>query len=391
MNFLYLSPEFPPNYANFIIGLAEHGVSVWALGETDFYSMPPRLRQAMSYYQQTDFGSIAAVDNALSELVKAKADMGADDGFDVVESHNEIWLDIEARINERLNISGIRPGDLKRLKKKSAMKEIFAGLGLSVARGELLTSTSHGLALGKEIGFPLILKPNEGVGAASIHKVTDQNQLGGLLPALSEEYVMEEFIDGTIVSYDGLVDRDGNILFENSLTYGAGVLEYVHGKDTFFYTERHPPIALCAIGRRLVETFAIRRKFFHFEFFVKDGEYIAIEINCRPPGGAILDMINYSIDDNLYAAYARMITFQKEPAIKDYKKYYCAYVGRRDRDYLYSHAELVIRLGNDLVEYEENPPIFQEAMSRYRYIIRSQDKDQLLAMAGDIQQQYSNI
>lgn len=387
MDFLYLSPEFPENYANFIIQLEAHGVSVWALGETDFYSMEPRLRQVIRYYQQTDFGSLTAVDKALDELLRAKKAMGSGLGFDVVESHNEMWLGIEAHLNKRLSIPGIRPDDLKRLKKKAAMKRLFAKLGLTTARGELLAGTSHAPALGEEIGFPLILKPNEGVGAAFIHKVTDQAQLGKLLPLLSEEYVLEEFIDAPIVSYDGLVDRDGSILFENSLIYGDGVLEYVHGKDTFFYTERHPPLALCAIGRRLVDAFAIRRKFFHFEFFVRDGDYIPIEINCRPPGGAILDMMNYSIDDDLYAAYARMITSQKKPAIKDYRKYYCAYVGRRDRDYSYSHSQLIKHLGNDLIEYAENPAVFQEAMSLYRYIIRSQDKNKLLAMAGDIQRQ----
>jgi hypothetical protein len=387
MDFLYLSPEFPPNYANFIIQLAKHGVSVWAMGETDFYNMKPRLQQAISYYQKTDFGSHTAVDEALAELLQVKATMGAGDGFDVVESHNEMWLDVEARINEQLDIPGIRPNDLQRLKKKAVMKGIFSGLGLATARGELLTDTGRGLALGEEIGFPLILKPNEGVGAAAIHKVVDKLQLRELLPGLREEYVMEEFIDAPIVSYDGLTDWDGNILCESSLTYGAGVLEFIQGKDTFFYTERHPPIALCAIGRRLIEAFAIRRKFFHFEFFVRDGDYIPIEVNCRPPGGAILDMMNYTIDDNLYAAYARMITSQKEPAVKDYKKYYCAFVGRRDRDYLYSHGQLVKNLGHDLIEYGENPPVFRDGMSHYRYIIRSQDKDKLMSMAVDIQRQ----
>jgi len=38
-----------------------------------------------------------------------------------------------------------------------------------------------------------------------------------------------------------------------------------------------------------------------------DGDYVPIEINCRPPGASILNMMNYSIDDDLYRAYALMI------------------------------------------------------------------------------------
>jgi hypothetical protein len=84
-----------------------------------------------------------------------------------------------------------------------------------------------------------------------------------------------------------------------------------------------------------------------------------IEINCRPPGGAILDMMNYSVDDDLYAAYARMITAQGRVTVAANKKFYCAYVGRRDREYALSHGQLMKRLGDALVEFGENPKIFQ--------------------------------
>ena len=110
-----------------------------------------------------------------------------------------------------------------------------------------------------------------------------------------------------MVTYDGLTDYDGKVIFENSLIYGDGILEFVQGKGTFFYVSRHIPDELRAIGRKLVPLFDIRRKFFHFEFFKIHDIYMPIEINCRPPGGAILDMMNYSVDDDLYRAYAGMI------------------------------------------------------------------------------------
>jgi len=385
MEFLYLSPEFPPNFANFILQLEKQGANVWALGEADFYEMPVTLREAIRYYVRTDLTSIEAVEEALEEILSAKTAMGTPDRFDVVESHNEIWLGLEAHLNKVLDIPGIRPTELGRLKKKSAMKQQFAACSLPIARGERMTDRDHGLKLAQEIGFPLILKPDEGVGAGSIHKVTDQAMLEDLLPRLEGDYFMEAFVDAPIVSYDGLVDRDGKLLFENSLTYGDGVLDYVHGKDTFFYVERHIPEPLRDIGLQLVETFEIYRKFFHFEFFWMDGSYMPIEINCRPPGGAILDMMNYSVDDDLYAAYAHMIMGREETAVASEKKHYCAYVGRRDRDYVFSHNQLLQRLGNALVEFGENPDVFRAAMSRYRYIIRSVSREQMLELANDIQ------
>lgn len=385
MDVLYLSPEFPPNFANFILQLDRHGADVWALGEADFFDMPSPLRSAIRYYVRTDLASATAVEMALEELLNAKTSLGSPRRFDVVESHNEIWLGLEAHINQLLTIPGIRPSDLERLKKKSAMKRLFIACGLRTAPGERLKGAAHGLELADALGFPLILKPDQGVGAGNIHQVNDRKQLTDLLPVLTGDYIMEGFVDAPIVSYDGLVDAHGHLCFENSLVYGDGVLAYVNGKDTFFYVDRHIPKPLRKIGRMLVGAFDIRRKFFHFEFFCLDDTYMPIEINCRPPGGAIVDMMNYSVDDDLYAAYARMITGRMDRALNTAKKYYCAYVGRRDRDYLFSHDQLVRRLGAALVEFGENPHIFQAAMSRYRYIIRSESRERLLELAADVQ------
>jgi len=260
------------------------------------------------------------------------------------------------------------------------MKKLFYEAGLTVARGEPVTDVARGLKLAGELGYPLILKPEEGVGAGGIHKVEDEARLKHLLTTINGEYLLEEFIDGRIVIYDGLTDRKGRIIFENSLIYGEGVLEYVLGKDTFFYVNRSIPEKLSKIGRQLTTLFDIRRKFFHFEFFTIDGEYIPIEINCRPPGGAIIDMMNYSVDDDLYAAYARMIA-RDEATVAAEKKYYCCYLGRRDKKYVHSHAEIMATWGHGLVEYAENPPLFRQAMGRFRYILRSASEADILQMA----------
>jgi hypothetical protein len=110
------------------------------------------------------------------------------------------------------------------------------------------------------------------------------------------------------------------------------------------------------------------------------GDYLPIEINCRPPGGAILDMMNYSVDDDLYAAYARMIA-QCEAAVATEKKYYCCYLGRRDKDYVHRHSDILAAFGDCLVEHAENPFIFQKAMGKYRYILRSASESEILRMA----------
>jgi len=386
MDLLYISPEFPPNYARFIEHLHALGVRVWGIGEADFYFMPESLRSALTWYVRTNLNDIDAVQRAVDELLTQKRTAGLGDAFDLVESHNEQWLTLEGLINETCGIDGIKIKDLSRLKKKSGMKQIFQDLGLPVARGRLVADTDQAMSLADTIGYPLILKPDEGVGAGGIYRVENKNQLESHLSRIDEDYLIEEFIEGDIVTYDGLTDFDGNVVFENSLIYGDGVLEYVLGKDTFFYVSRRIPAELRAAGRKLVARFDIRRKFFHFEFFRIGESYMPIEINCRPPGGSILDMMNYSVDDDLYLAYAGMIA-GRSVSVAAQKKYYCCYLGRKDKQYSHSHAEILSAFGQWLVEYDMNPPVFRQAMGTERYIFRSPDEADMFEIADFVLKQ----
>ena len=388
MDLLYISPEFPPNYARFIEHLHSLGVRVWGLGETDFYFMPASLRSALTWYVQADLNDADAVQKALDELLAQKQASGYGGNFDLVESHNELWLTLEGMINEKYGIDGIKKQDLPRLKKKSVMKQLFEGCGLPVARGERIADTNLALDLADTLGYPLILKPDEGVGAGGIYRVANKEQLKSYLSHIAEDYLIEEFIEGDIVTYDGLTDYDGNVVFENSLIYGDGVLDYVMGKDAFFYVSRHIPDDLRAAGKKLVPIFDIRRKFFHFEFFKMGETYMPIEINCRPPGGAILDMMNYSIDDDLYRAYAQMIT-KGRTSVQPQKKYYCCYIGRKDKRYVHSHAEILSPFGHCLVEHDLNPSVFQQAMGTERYILRSPDEAEIFGMADFVLEKHN--
>lgn len=61
-------------------------------------------------------------------------------------------------------------------------------------------------------------------------------------------------------------------------------------------------------------------------------EKLSLATNMRPPGGPIIDMMNFANDINIYQEWANMIVQGKfNTAIYDQnlRKYYCAFVGRR--------------------------------------------------------------
>ena len=378
MNLLYISPEFPPNFQNFIIRLAEANVKVWAIGEADFYSLPEAVRHCLSWYVRTNLNDYHQALTAVQSMIDANPQL-KEHGFQAVESHNEHWLRLESLLNEAYNIDGVRSRQLDCWKKKSAMKEIFVANDIPVARGARVTDHQQALRLAQEWGYPVILKPDEGVGANKAYKVGNEGQLHTLLPQLSEDYFIEEFVAAQLLSYDGLTDAAGNVVFESSLVYSEGVLEYMYGKDPSFYITREIPTELAHLGQAIVQIFGIRRKFFHFEFFAVGDGYLPLEINVRPPGGPIVDMMNYSIDDDLYRGYARMIATGSTGVVAT-KKYYCGYVGRRDRDYRYSIDEIMQHYGHCFVDYQENALLYHQAMGRYRCIFRSPDREDIYAL-----------
>lgn len=55
--------------------------------------------------------------------------------------------------------------------------------------------------------------------------------------------------------------------------------------------------------------------------------------------------------------------------------------GKRITDYVHSHSDIQDAYGHCLVEFAENPPIFQRAMGKYRYILRSASESDILRMA----------
>ncbi len=55
MNFVYLSPHFPPNYYQFCLHLHNLGVNVLGLADEPYDLLRPELRQVLSeYYRIND-------------------------------------------------------------------------------------------------------------------------------------------------------------------------------------------------------------------------------------------------------------------------------------------------------------------------------------------------
>ncbi|HEU0295325.1 MAG TPA: ATP-grasp domain-containing protein [Anaerolineales bacterium] len=387
MNFVFLSPHFPPNYYQFAVALKNQGLTVLGLADERYDALRPQLKSALTeYYRVGDM-------HDYNELVRALGYFTHHYGkLDRIDSQSEYWLETEARLRTDFNITGIRTNQIEGIKRKSRMRETFVKAGIKVARGRVVKDLKDALRLIGETGYPVVAKPDVGVGAASTYKVHNENELKAFFDTKPPiDYLMEEFIKGQICTFDGLTDREGKPVFVNSLEYSAGVMETVLDDALiYYYTLREIPADLEELGRRVLEAFDVHERFFHFEFFreADTGDLLALEVNMRPPGGLTTDMFNYACDIDIYNAWASIIAGKGFPYPDYSHKYYCCYVGRKfNREYPHSDEEIFQAYGNRICHHEPISGVFSRALGDYGYIVRSPELQDVVEVAEFIQEQ----
>jgi hypothetical protein len=384
VNVLYLSPHFPANQYLYCAGLSDRGVRVLGVADIPAGQLAPEARSALAEcYQVGDLEDYAAVRAAAEWFIARYGPL------DRIESHAEHWMRTEARLRREFGVQGRLPEDLDRIQRKSAMKARFLEYGIPAAPGLLVADAGQARAFAAKAGFPLVAKPDIGVGAVGTRRLDSAQDLEDFLAGRGQqEYFLEPFLQGRIQTFDGLAGVDGRILFAGSFEYSCGVMEAVNlDQDLYYFTRREMEADLEALGRRALEAFAVRDSFFHFEFFrLPDGRCLALEANLRPPGAWSVDMYNYAGDIDLFALWAGAVT-GRERAIVRPPGFTCCYAGRKDNlRYRLGHEEILRRYGPLLVHHTPVPRVFRGGMGDYAYIFRTSELAEMKAVAESIQE-----
>jgi hypothetical protein len=365
---LYLSPGFPPNSHLFCVAAHAHGASVLAIGDVPESCLPPQALPALERYVfEPDMGDYDVLLGIVTSMV---AEHGQ---IDFVESNGEHWLEIEGRLRDDLGIEGLSARDVRRLRSKLAMAEIFEKAGVPFVPGIRCLSAEFVRDFAAQHGFPLVFKPDSGSGATFTFRVSTEAELDAALRLPLNEHIVQPYIEGVIVTFDGLVDQAGRVVFCTSHVYDTGIMEVRAGTlDGFYYSLRTVPPALEQIGRQALAAFALRRRFFHLELFARpDGSYVALEMNVRPPGGFTTDMMNFACEFDVYALWAAVMAGDSLEEFSYERKFHTAHAGRRhEQSYEHSSETLLGQLGNTLVLVEPIPAAFAATMGNTMYLLR---------------------
>lgn len=348
MNFVFVSPNFPSSFWLFCARLKENGVNVLGIGDSPYNELTQDLKNSLTEYYKV--GSMENYD----EMFRAVAYFSFKYGkIDALESNNEYWLEQDAALRTDFNIPGLKTSDMLPYKHKSAMKAFFEQAGLPCARYHMVSTLDAAREFIRTVGYPVVVKPDNGVGASNTWRLGCDDDLCFFFDHLPEnQYIMEEFIDGVVTTFDGVCDSQGNVLFAASHITTDSIMDTINEKrPIWYYVDKEIPQDILDAGTRCIKAFGVRSRCFHIEFFRlrtgkpglgKPGDIVALEVNMRPAGGFTPDMINFASSADMYKIYADMMAFDHTTVDLNKPHQYCCYVSRRDAEhYLHSHEEVV--------------------------------------------------
>jgi len=378
MNFVYISPQFPKTNWEFCDRLKKNGVNVLGIADIEYDQLDEKLKNALTEYYKVS--SLENYDDVLKAIGFFTHKYGK---IDWIESNNEYWLANDARLRTDFNVvTGIKSDKINNIKEKSKMKKFYKKAEIPTAAYSLVTTLVKAKKFIKEVGYPVITKPDNGVGASDTHKIKNEEELKAFFETKNKDikYIMEQFVDGDLVSYDAIINSKGEPVFETGI-FEPTIMDIVNeGLDVFYYVEKEMLEKLLEAGRKTVKAFGVKSRFIHLEFFKlkndveglgKKGDYIGLETNMRPAGGYTPDMYNYANNTDVYQIWADMVAFDEIRNANlndDLEKNYCIYVSRRDNhNYVHSHDEIKQKYGQSIVMDERMPDIFSRAMGNYMY------------------------
>ena len=395
-NLVFISPNFPTNYWMFCRELKNNGINVLGIGDCPYDYLMPELQDSLNeYYKVDSLEDDEAVYRAIAFFIFKYG------RIEWIESNNEYWLERDARFRTDFNVTtSFQAADIPRIKYKSKMKEFYIKAGIPVAKHHMVDTIEGCLEFIKEVGYPVVAKPDNGVGASDTHKICSDDELKTFFETKwdSVEYIMEEFVNAEVNSYDAIIDSNGDPIFETGNVTPSNLMEVVNTLDnSLYYIVKDLPADIRNAGRATVKSFGVKSRFVHFEFFRlledheglgKKGDVMALEVNMRPCGGFTPDMINFAHSTDVYKIWADMIAYDST-LVPEREHRFCAFAGLRDgKNFVMNHDDIMAKYGSQIKMVQRIPDVLAGAMGNQMYLATFETKEHMEEFYADVAKVY---
>ena len=388
MNVIFISPQFPEYFYNFCERLKSRGVNVLGIGDTPYDQLSLQTKSSLTeYYFVNNLEDYETVYRACAYYTWHYGHI------DWIESQNEYWLELEASLRNEFNITtGPKIQELSYMKYKSKMKEIYKKIGIPTARYRYVDDYQAVKAFANNVGYPVVVKPDNGVGASSTYKLKNDDELDYFFSTKNSHipFIIEEMVPGHVETFDGITDSHKNILIATSHVMLNSIMDTVNEAGSVsFYSQPVEGLDLYEIGKKTVEAFDAKSRFFHFEYFRLDeereglgqkGDIVGLEVNMRAPGAYIPEMMNLAYDVDVYTIWADMLKYDK-CYYEIERRHWVGYAGRRNGAVYAHNYEDIRRTYQGRIKIEtEVPEVLAAAMTDHIFVGIANSKEEMLEM-----------
>jgi carbamoylphosphate synthase large subunit len=311
MNVIFVEPFFPASQRQFARALAEAGATVIGLGESPAEALDDQLKGWLDHYERVS--SVTDVE-AMTQAVRWVQDKL---WVDRIEATVEAHTMAAAEVRQACTIPGTSVRTAWLCRDKPSMKQALREAGVPTAASAAVSSAAEALAFAEQAGFPLILKPRSGAGAAGTSAVRDTAELERALGVFggegAESIAVEEFVEGHEGFYD-TITVGGQVAMDFVSHYYPNVLEAMRTRwisPEFISTNRVDTVAdyaeLREMGARVIGALGIETSATHMEWFFGPKGLKFSEIGCRPPGVGAWDLYSAGNDIDIYREWAAAI------------------------------------------------------------------------------------
>ncbi len=330
MDVLFLSPAFPADMARFTTALVAAGARVLGVGDTPAVGLPSGLRTSLAGYLHVP--AMLDEDDVMARIV---AWLGPHRPARI-ECNWEVVTLLAARLRERLAVPGLSVDTVMGFRDKALMRERVAAAGLAAPRSARIDTAQAAWDAATNLRWPLVLKPIAGAGSADTYIVAGPDDLHNALRKTRHlsEAVLEEFVAGDEYTYDTL-SVAGSPVYESVSQYFPNALDARSNEwiSPIILTHRTPDAPELAagvtLGRNVNRVLGTGTGASHLEWFrtVTD-EAIFGEVGCRTPGAAMVDLMNYAGDHDVFQGWADVVVHGRTN-LQSARPYYAAATFKR--------------------------------------------------------------
>lgn len=312
---VFVAPLFREATVRYLRAFLElEGARVSTVGQDPVEALDPALRARLVGHVRAP----ASLDaDPLTEAVREVARRYGK--VDCVVGHLEQLQIPLGQVRDRLGIAGMGEATARNFRDKSRMKDLLGAAGVPVARHRLCGSVAEVRRFADEVGWPVVVKPPDGLGARATYRLADPDALAAFdrlhAPSVDDPVQVEELVDVAEENTCETVSVDGRSVWRSGTRYLPKVLEVVENPWMQYCVvlpretddaranaiAPHDEAALRALGQQTGLT--------HLEWFRgRDGRVIVSEVGARPPGASIMPLMAHAHEFDPWAAWAGLMT-----------------------------------------------------------------------------------